>query len=69
MKALHGRVANVLSERTVVGRAAALHERGDALGALHERASLHASVEVGVLHETAGCNVVNQTLCVVGLGT
>ena len=40
---MHGRVANILGGRTVFERAAALHVR---VGALGERAALHARGEV-----------------------
>ena len=61
----HGRVGDVLCGRTVVvraanlherpaalvGRAATLRERVAALSALYERAALRARAEAGALHE------------------
>ena len=52
---LHGRVTNVLHERTVVERAATLHENASDLCALHEGNVVHARVEVGALCEGHCC--------------
>ena len=51
---LHGRVANVLGGRTACERAATLHERAGALGAVHVRVALRVRAEVSALHERAG---------------